>query len=152
MINRLIPAVAAMLIALPAVAQQAPPPGAGGPPPQDPLAAAVFPPELIMQNQEAIGLSEEQRTYMIAEVQRVQSQAMTIQWRMQREVEKLAALLRQDRSDEARVLTQVDTVLSVEREMKRMQMTLLVRLKNRLTPDQRTRLRELQAAARPRED
>lgn len=149
MINRVTTALAALMIALPAVAQQ---PAQPGGPPQDPLAGAVFPPELIMQNQEAAGLTEEQRTFMMTEIQRVQSQAMPIQWRMQREVEKLAALLRQDRSDEARVLAQVDTVLSVEREMKRMQMTLLVRLKNKLTPEQRTRLREMQAAQRPRED
>ena len=147
--NRIATALAALMVALPALAQQPGPPGA---PPQDPLAGAVFPPELIMQNQEAIGLSEEQRTYMMTEVQRVQSQAMTVQWRMQREVEKLAALLRQERSDEARVLAQVDTVLSVEREMKRMQMTLLVRLKNKLTTEQRTKLRETQPAVRPRDD
>ena len=137
----------ALLAALPAIAQ--PPADVR---PQDPVAGAVFPPELIMQNQQAIGLSDEQRTYMIAEVQRVQSQAMTIQWRLQREVEKLAAILRQDRSDEAQLLVQLDTVLAVEREMKRMQMTLLVRLKNRLTAEQRTRLRELQmGASRPRD-
>lgn len=147
--NRFAATLAALMIALPAVAQQPGPPAG---PPQDPLAGAVFPPELIMQNQEAIGLSEEQRTYMMTEIQRVQSQAMTVQWRMQREVEKLAALLRQERSDEVRVLAQVDTVLSVEREMKRMQMTLLVRLKNKLTSEQRTKLRETQASMRPRDD
>jgi len=142
--------LAAFVISLPALAQQQTPPA--GPRP-DPLAAAVFPPELIMQNQEAISLTEEQRTYMMTEVQRVQSQAMTVQWRMQREVEKLAALLRQDRSDEERVLAQVDTVLFVERAMKRMQMTLLVRLKNRLTPEQRMKLREIQGVgAKPRDD
>ena len=148
--NRVTTTLAALLIALPTLAQQ---PAQPGGPPQDPLAGAVFPPELIMQNQEAIELTEDQRTYMIAEIQRVQSQAMTVQWRLQREVEKLAAILRQDRSDEARALAQVDTVLSVEREMKRMQMTLIVRLKNRLTTEQRTRLREIQATMlKPRDE
>ncbi len=71
-----------------------------------------------------------------------QGQATAVQWRLQREVEKLGALIRQERVDEAQVLAQIDSVLALEREMKRIQITLLVRLKNRLTAEQQAYLRE----------
>lgn len=121
-----------------AVAQQPRQP----PQPPDPLGGNLFPPELIMQNQQALGLTEDQKGYMIAEIQRTQEQATAVQWRLQREVEKLGALIRQERVDEAQVLAQIDSVLALERDMKRIQMTLLVRLKNHLTAEQQTYLRE----------
>lgn len=144
--RRRIGASAILLIALASVAgdQQ---PGPGGPPgPQqppgpDPLAGNLFPPELIMQNQQALGLSDEQRTYLLGEIQRTQGQATAVQWRLQAAVEKLAGIVRQERIDETQVLAQLDSVLALEREMKRLQITLLVRLKNRLAPEQQALLR-----------
>ncbi len=108
----------------------------------DPLGGNFFPPELIMQNQQALGLSEEQKGFMITEIQRVQSQATPIQWRLTRELEKLGTLVRPPRVDEAQVLAQLDSLLVVEREMKHTQITLLIRLKNRLTPEQQAYLRD----------
>ncbi len=116
-----------------------PPPGAGGP---DPLGGNFFPPELIMQNQQGLGLSEEQKSYLIGEIQRMQGQATAIQWRLQQQVEKLGSLVKPPRIDEAQVLAQLDSVLAIEREMKRLQIGLMVRLKNRLTPEQQAYLRE----------
>lgn len=126
------------------------PPGPSGPTPkqslqaaqaQDPLMGSFFPPELIMQNQQALRLSDEQRSYMLGEIQRTQAQASPIQWRLQAAMEQLGDAVRQDRVDEAQVLAQLDTVLAAEREMKRAQITLLVRLKSRLTPEQQAFLR-----------
>jgi Spy/CpxP family protein refolding chaperone len=45
--------------------------------------------------------------------------------------------------DEAQVLEQVDRILTLEREIKRAQMGLMVRIKNTLTPAQQTKLREV---------
>lgn len=113
-----------------------------GPRPGDPLMGNLFPPELIMQNQEAIGLTEEQRTFMIGEVQRTQGQVFGTQWRLQSAVERLGAMVRGDHPDEAQALQQLDSVLALEREMKRAQIGLLVRLKARLTPEQQAMLRQ----------
>lgn len=130
-------------------AQQAPPPAQmpGGPGPgrnpgPDPFMGSLFPPELIMQNQEAIGLTEEQRTYIVGEIQRTQNQATGIQWRLQAAVERLAATVRTEHPDEGQTLQQLDTVLSLEKEMKRAQVALLVRLKGRLTTEQQAALRQ----------
>jgi len=146
--------IAALLLVVAAVAraQQPPPAQMQGPPPGgpgarpggpgDPLMGNLFPPELIMQNQDAINLSEEQRNYIIGEIQRTQSQATGIQWRLQAAVERLGGLVRVDRPDEAQVLSQLDSVLALEKEMKRAQIGLLVRLKGRLTPEQQASLRQ----------
>lgn len=131
----------ALLIAVvpaPARAQQPPPPAPPGP---DPLAGNLFPPEMIMQNQHALSLTEEQRSAMIAEIQRAQGQSAAVQWRLQAALERLGALMRQPRVDEPQALAQLDSVLALEREMKRTQVTLLLRLKNRLTPEQQGFLR-----------
>jgi Spy/CpxP family protein refolding chaperone len=127
-------------------AQQPGPPGSPGGP-QDPLGGNLFPPELIMQNQQGLGLNDEQKSSMIGEIQRVQGQATAIQWRLQQQVEKLGSLVKQPRVEETHVLAQLDSVLAVEREMKHLQIGMLVRLKNRLTPEQQAYLRERMSGA-----
>lgn len=130
-------AIGLLLVARAAPAQQ-PPPQQPGP---DPIAGNLFPPELIMQNQGALSLSDQQRNAMLAEIQRTQTQVAGIQWRLQANVERLGAIMRQPKIDENQALAQLDSVLTLEREMKRTQITLLVRLKNQLTPEQQAVLR-----------
>jgi Spy/CpxP family protein refolding chaperone len=55
-------------------------------------------------------------------------------------------LLQEKPVDETRVLAQVDRILTLEKEIKKTQITLLVRIKNVLTPAQQARLAELQKA------
>jgi Spy/CpxP family protein refolding chaperone len=45
--------------------------------------------------------------------------------------------------DESQTLAQLEKVLAAEREIKREQVTLLVRIKNKLTPEQQGKLLEL---------
>jgi Spy/CpxP family protein refolding chaperone len=113
-------------------------------PQPDPFAGNLFPPELIMQHQQALGLGEEQKNLLKAELSKLQTHLNELQWDLQGEVEKLAALVKQDQADEAQTLTQLDKVLSLEREIKRAHIGLLVRIKNKLTPEQQARLREIQ--------
>lgn len=115
--------------------------------PPDPLAEQFFPPELVMQNQQALGLSEEQKNVLKAELQQAQARFNELQWQLQSEVETLADLGRQDRVDEPRVLAQLDKILNVERGIKRAQVTLIVRIKNTLTVEQQSRLREIRKKA-----
>lgn len=118
-----------------AMAQQQPQP--------DPFAGNLFPPELIMQHQQTLGLSEEQKNFLKAELRKTQTSLTELQWDLQEGVEKLAALIKQEQVDEAQTLAQLDKVLSLEREIKRTHIGLLIRLKNKLTPEQQGRLREL---------
>ena len=113
-------------------------------PQPDPFAGNLFPPELIMQYQQALGLSEEQKNLLKAELNKLQTRLSELQWDLQGEMEKLAALVKQDQADEAQALTQLDKVLSLEREIKRAHIGLLIRIKNKLTPEQQAKLREIQ--------
>ena len=109
----------------------------------DPLMGNLFPPEIIMQNQDAIKLTDDQRQYIITEIQRVQTQATSVQWRLQAAMERLGTSVHPDKPEEPAVLSQLDSVLALEREMKRAQIGLLVRLKSHLTADQQATLRRL---------
>ena len=46
---------------------------AGQAPPADPVAENLFPPELVMQHQTEIKLTEDQRNALMAEIQKAQS-------------------------------------------------------------------------------
>lgn len=111
--------------------------------PSDPLAENLFPPELIMQNQQALALTDQQKEFLKAELRKAQLKFTELQWQLQDEVEKMAALTKQERIDEQALLAQMDRVLAAEREIKRTQILLIVRIKNNLTSEQQSKLQEL---------
>jgi Spy/CpxP family protein refolding chaperone len=55
----------------------------------------------------------------------------------------MALLLQEKPVDEAKVLAQVDRILALEKEVKKTQIGLLVRIKNLLTPAQQAKLMEM---------
>ena len=112
-------------------------------PEQDPIGQSFFAPELVIQNQEAIGLSAAQKDALKTEIRQAQLKFTELQWKLQDEMEKLVTLVKQGRVDEQQVLAQLDHVLNAEREVKRAQVTLLVRIKNKLTPEQQAKLADL---------
>lgn len=112
-------------------------------PNQDPIGQSFFAPELVMQNQETIGLNDEQRAYLKSEIRQAQSKFTDWQWKLQDEMEKLVALVKQPHVDEQQVLTQLEKVLTTEREIKRAQVTFLVHIKNKLTAEQQAKLEEI---------
>src|SRR5882724_5511652 len=114
-------------------------------PDQDPIGQSFFAPELVMQHQEAIGLSAEQKDYFKTEIRQAQLKFTELQWRLQDEMEKLVSLVKQPRVDEPQVLAQLERLLAAEREIKREQVTLLVRIKNKLTTEQQAKLLEMRS-------
>ena len=108
----------------------------------DPFARFLFPPELIMQHQGALELKESQREVLQIAIQEAQAQTLKMQWALAGEGEKLTKLLQADTLIEKEVLEQVDRILMTEREIKRAQMTLMIRIRNALTPAQQERLRQ----------
>jgi Spy/CpxP family protein refolding chaperone len=112
-------------------------------PPEDPLREILFPPEAVMQHQQAVGLSDEQKNSLKSEVRQAQPKFTELQWTLQDEMERLVSLLKQSKVDEKQAASQLEKVLGAEREIKRAQLMLLIRIKNNLTPAQQTQLREL---------
>ena len=124
-------------------------PGPGGPQGHhdtDPFGRFLFPPELVMQHQGEIGLQDSQRAALQTAIEQAHTKFMDAQWKLSAEGEKLGRLLQGATVDETQALEQVDRILALEREVKRAQMGLMVKIKNTLTPAQQAKLRELREA------
>ena len=113
--------------------------------PGDPIAENLFPPDLVLQQQRAIALTAEQRDFIQSAAEKIQPRIQETEQQVQAEVQKLASLIAKDRVDESAVLAQADRLGSAEREMRRTQLGLLVGIKNKLTPEQQTRIKGLKA-------
>ncbi|HEY7545268.1 MAG TPA: periplasmic heavy metal sensor [Blastocatellia bacterium] len=116
--------------------------------PNDPIGESFFPPELVMQHQQAIGLTDEQKEFLKAEMRKAQLKFTELQWQLQDEVEKMVALVKHDQVDEQQALAQLERVLNVEREIKRLQFSLVILIKNKLTSEQRARITEIKQKAK----
>ena len=127
-------AVFCLAVAVPAAAQEGP---------DKTFDKFLFPPELVMQHQQKIGLRADQRTTITEAIQQLQSKVVELQWKMQDESQKLAEALAKTPVSEAETLAQVDRVLAVEREIKRAHIAMLIRIRNALTPEQHAMLRSL---------
>jgi Spy/CpxP family protein refolding chaperone len=127
-------------------AAEAPP---GPPTPSDdPIGRNLFPPDRVIGHAQEIGLDEAQRAATRSEIQRTQPKFTDLQLDLQGEMEKLARLVAERKVDEAKALAQLDRILALEREIKRSQIGLLVRIKNTLTPPQQDKLSELAKSGR----
>jgi Spy/CpxP family protein refolding chaperone len=116
--------------------------------PEPEFAKYLFPPELVMQHQQAIRLTSEQRTSITQGIRDFQLKMVDLQWKMQEEAGKLTDLVQGARVDESQMLAQVDRVLGIEREIKRAHMGLLIRIKNSLTQEQQVALGSMRDAKR----
>jgi Spy/CpxP family protein refolding chaperone len=114
-------------------------------PANDPMGEAFFPPELVMQHQQTIGLTDTQKNFFKTELRKAQMRFTELQWQLSDESEKLAAIVKQEPLDESAALAQLDKVLNAEREIKRVQLSLVIQIRNNLTPEQRARLTELKS-------
>ena len=103
----------------------------------------LFPPELVMQLQRELDLTAAQRTTITDAIKALQSGVVDHQWQLLDEQEKLHQLLGEPTVAEAAVLAQVDRVLDLERNVKRLHLATLVRIKNALTPEQQKQLMDL---------
>ena len=159
--KRSLAAILLLCVCASAYAQMPPmppgPPGRPGPPPMAPqpppppdgdrVGRELFPPEMIMGHADELGLKDAQRAILRAEVVKLQTKVIDMQFQLGDEAEKLASMLKASPIDEARALEQSDKVMSLEREIKRTHLGALIRIKNMLTAEQ---VLKLQAMRRPR--
>jgi len=97
----------------------------------------------MMEHSAALGFTEEQANFIRDQIEKAHPRFEELQQKLQTELEALGALLKEKKIDEQQVLAQLDKLLKQEREIKRMQLTLLLSLKNRLTPEQQSKLQEI---------
>ena len=134
----------ALVLAATQLAAQGPPPGPHSPGsgPED-WARSFFSPELVMQHQSEIGLQDAQRATLTTAVQQAQTKLTEVQWKLSAEGEKLSRLFQSTQVSEPQVLEQVDRMLNLERDVKKAQISLMVRIKNTLTAAQQAKLAEI---------
>ncbi|MEZ5568692.1 MAG: hypothetical protein R3E54_10205 [Halioglobus sp.] len=96
----------------------------------------LYPPDLIMRHQEALGISADQRKAMLKLVRQFQDDVAELQWDLQHEQQLMRADLARDSLDEAAVMPRVERVLQMESEFKRAHFKLLIAIKNTLTAEQ----------------
>ena len=140
------PSILALAFVLSAstLAAQGAPQGQRGPGPAgDDWGRNFFPPEMVMQHQSEIGLQDAQRAALSSAIQQAQAKFMDMQWKLSAEGEKMGRLLQGARVDETQVLEEVDRILALEREIKKAQISLMVRIKNTLTAAQQSKLAEI---------
>ena len=125
------------------------PPNMPNPPNPDPLGDVMFPPDFILGHARQLGLTDEQKSYMRGEVQKTMNSFTELQWKLQDETEQLHETLKTTSVNEEQALAQLNKVLDIEREIKRLHIGLGVRLKNRLTPEQQLQLQQMRMQPMP---
>lgn len=96
----------------------------------------LFPPNIILEHRADLDLTREQFTAIKAAVVEVQANIAGYEWDMREAQQNIMAELEQSPIDEKRVLEHVSAVLAAENQVKKQQMTMLIRLRNLLTADQ----------------
>jgi Spy/CpxP family protein refolding chaperone len=119
------------------------------PPNPDPLAHLMFPPDMIMAHARQLNLTEEQKAFLRSEIQKTTATFQDLQWKLQDQMELLQETMKSTSVNEQQVLAQLDKVLDIEREIKRLHIGLAVRLKNRLTPEQQEQLNKMRMDHHP---
>jgi Spy/CpxP family protein refolding chaperone len=154
----------AFACAVPVAMAQQPQPGEGPqppqpqndrqqpPPPPGPLDDSIFPPEMIMQHQRELALTDEQKSFMRGEIQRTTTRFNELQWQLQDQMEALHETVKSNSINEQLALSQLDKVLESEREIKRLHMEMAIRIKNKLTAEQQMKLQTIRQNMRPRGD
>lgn len=106
----------------------------------DPLEQHVYPPDLIMEHQSAIGLRNDQRQGLVAEVQQLQTDVVPLQFELSEAAESLARILSTPRVDEAAAIAEAERITTLEAQVKKRHLVLLIRIKNLLTEEQQRQL------------
>ena len=111
---------------------------------------AMFDPQLVLKNAQAIGLTAAQRKSILDEIKAAQTALAPLQADMTGPSMELWEVVEPPRVDEGRALALVEQVLKIENEVKKRQVMLIVRIKNLLNPEQQMKLYALRDAAAKR--
>jgi Spy/CpxP family protein refolding chaperone len=125
-----------LLFAGPAIAQ-----GPGGD--KDVFQGKLFAPNIILEHQDELQLTKEQFTQIRAAVVAVQANVAEHEWDLREAYQRVLADLDEDPVNADAVLEHVQAALAAENEVKKLQVAMLVELRNLLTEKQVAYLRSL---------
>jgi Spy/CpxP family protein refolding chaperone len=109
----------------------------------------LFPPELVLMNQLALGLSEAQVDAIKKLVGDMQGPMLDVKTDLHRATEQLGATLDNTKVDEAAALGFASQAMDLEKRVKTAHLTLMIRVKNLMTEEQQEKARALMPGRRP---
>jgi len=105
-------------------------------PQKDVFKGKLFAPNIILEHQDELGLSKEQFTEIRAAVVEVQANVAEHEWDLREAYQNVLSDLEDSPIDEDKVLGNVQKALLAENEVKKLQVAMLIKLRNLLTDDQ----------------
>jgi hypothetical protein len=115
----------------------------------DPMKRALLEPVMALHHAEEIGLSAAQRAFIENQVREASTQFKIREEKLAVETQKMAEMLERGTASEKEALDQMDRVLSIEREIKRINLVSAIRVILQLTPEQRHTLMGLEVPPPP---
>jgi Spy/CpxP family protein refolding chaperone len=106
------------------------------------------PSKMILRHADEIGLDERMREEIEAIVAETQPRGEQLSTDLRAAHEEMRALLSADRPDRAAVMKQADVIGELETERRKLRFDAMLRIQERLTPEQRQALRELREKRR----
>ena len=103
----------------------------------------LFPPDIVLSNQIALGLSADQVTTIKKQVGDTHTRVLDIQVDLQRITEQLSGALAGPKVDEAPALSLASQAMDLEKQVKSQHLALMIRIKNLLTPEQQDKARAM---------
>jgi len=108
----------------------------------------LFPPEFVLMNQVALGLSTEQVAAIKKQVGDTQGRLLDAKVDLSRVTEQLRAALEGAKVDEAAALSLAAQAMDLEKQVKTAHLGLMIRVKNTLTEEQQDKARALRPQRR----
>ncbi len=105
-------------------------------PKHDVFKGKLFAPNVILENQLELSLSKQQFTNIRKAVVEVQANVAEHEWDVREAYQNIMAELDKTPIDEQQVLEHVGAALRAENEVKKLQVAMLIKLKNLLTAEQ----------------
>ncbi len=141
-IRKILPMMGVMLML---VASGAPAQGMGQQQ-KDVFKGKLFAPNIILEHQQELGLSKEQFTAIRAAVVEVQGNVAEHEWDLREAYQRVLADLDESPVDEESVLRNVEAALLAENKVKKLQVAMLIRLRNLLTDEQMEYLQKVRSS------
>ena len=110
----------------------------------------LFMPTAVMRYQTEIGLTDAQRTTITNDITEAQKRVVDLRWQLEAKDAAFGKVLGADKIDEQAAMAQAAELMTLEEQMKRVHLELLIRVKNALTPEQQAKLRTLAPPRRGR--
>lgn len=100
-------------------------------------------PEMIMANQQRLGLSVDQKTSIKNSITEARSKMTGLEWDLHEAVQAMGTILEKETVDKQQAMSQLDKILDLENKIKKTRLSLVIDIKNELTSEQLDILKDL---------